>query len=267
MKKIVILLSILIAFTSSANEKNVSIGEFELAYEIGGQGKQTILLEAGMGQGLSTWGPLYNDLTKLARVVRYSRVGLENSTQIKRQFTVNDYANHLVLLLNALNIQSPVILMAHSFGGPISRTFAANYPDKVKALLLVDPSSEADLDIMRQINLSQATKEIAFMKTMGIEDGLDNSFLEYWSKRTMPNYPEIKDIPVVVIATIKKFSNPPMLLLTDEGRKIMGEWHVNWAESFPQGKAVLTSKSYHHIHRDEPELVLKEVKLLLSTLL
>jgi len=246
--------------------KSINIGEFDLAYEIGGQGKHTIILEAGMGSGLSTWDPIYNDLTKLAKVVRYSRVGVENSTNIERQFTVAESAKHLALLLDRLDINSPIILVAHSFGGPISRTFAANYPKRVEAMLLVDPSSEADLDIMRRIDLAQATKEIAIMKTMGIENGIDNSFLAYWSKRPMPNYPVIKDIPVVVIATIKKYLEPPMLLLTDKGRKIMGEWHVNWAESFPQGKAVLTRESYHNIHRDEPELILTEVNLLLKKL-
>ena len=159
-----------------------------------------------------------------------------------------------------------MVLVAHSYGGLIVRKFAALYPERVKAILLIDPSSEHDLDIMRTIDLPQAIKEISFMKTMGIENGLDNSFLEYWSKRPMPNYPEIKDIPVLMIATIKKYTNPPMLLLTDKGREIMGQSHQSWAENFPQGRAVLTTNSYHHIHRDEPELVLKEFNKLLKAL-
>ncbi|NQY65290.1 MAG: hypothetical protein HRT38_16525 [Alteromonadaceae bacterium] len=73
-------------------------------------------------------------------------------------------------------------------------------------------------------------------------------------------------MPVVVIATVKKWPNPPMLLFTDKGRELMGEWHKSWVEKFPQGRAVLTTNSGHNIHRDEPKLVLKELKMLLKNL-
>jgi len=266
MKKIVTLLFIFVSFISSAEVKTVNIGEFDLAYEISGHGKHIVLLEAGMGQSLSTWDPIYNDLSKLVTVIRYSRVGLGRSTQLRRQFPVESSVQHLNTLLNTLNIESPVILLSHSFGGIISRKFAATYPEKVKAMLLLDPTSEHDLNIMRKIDLTQAIKEISIMKTMWIENGLDNSYLESWSKRPMPNYPEIRDIPVVVIATVRKLSNPPMLLLTDKGRKLMGEWHKAWAEQFPQGRAILTKNSGHNIHYDEPKLVVNEFSQLLNVL-
>ena len=266
MKKMIVLLSVLLTFTIQAETSKVNIGEFDIAYEISGHGKHVILLEAGMGQSLSTWDPIYNELTKSARVIRYSRVGLGDSTQIVRQFTISNSVQHLDKFLKKINIKTPIVLIAHSYGGLIVRKFAAEYPDRIKAMLLIDPSSEHDSDIMLTIDLPQAIKEISTMKTMWIENGLDNSFLEYWSKRPMPNYPEIKDIPVVLIATIKKYTNPPMLLLTDEGRKIMGQYHQAWVESFPQGRAVLTTNSYHNIHRDEPKLVLKEFDKLLKSL-
>jgi pimeloyl-ACP methyl ester carboxylesterase len=265
-KKLLILLSIFITINAFAETKTVSIGEYNISYEIAGQGKHTILLEAGMGQSLSTWDPIYSDISKYAKVIRYSRVGHGGSSLIKKQFTVEDSVEHLEQLLTALKIDSPIILMAHSFGGIILRKFAANNSKLVKALFLIDPASEHDLDIMRAIDLPQATKEIAIMKTMGLENGLDNSFLEYWSKRPMPNYPEIKDVPVVLVATIKQYSKPPMLLLTDKGREMMGLSHKAWAENFPQGKAVLTESSFHHIHRDDPKLVMKELEKLLYRL-
>ncbi|NQZ88206.1 MAG: alpha/beta hydrolase [Saccharospirillaceae bacterium] len=266
MKKIIILLSVLLTFTTHAETSKVNIGEFDISYEVSGQGKHVILMEAGMGKSLTTWDPIYNELTKTAKVIRYSRVGEGDSTKVKRQFSMSNSVQHLDKFLKALKVEVPMVLVAHSYGGLIVRKFAALYPERVKAILLIDPSSEHDLDIMRTIDLPQAIKEISFMKTMGIENGLDNSFLEYWSKRPMPNYPEIKDIPVLMIATIKKYTNPPMLLLTDKGREIMGQSHQSWAESFPQGRAVLTTNSYHHIHRDEPELVLKEFNKLLKAL-
>lgn len=83
----------------------------------------------------------------------------------------------------------------------------------------------------------------------------------------MPNYAEIGDIPLTLIATVKKWPEPPILLMTDVGRVKMAEQHKAWAQSFPQGKAVFTDKSYHFIQIDEPELVITEVAKLIARLL
>nr|WP_211267756.1 hypothetical protein [Kangiella sediminilitoris] len=86
----------------------------------------------------------------------------------------------------------------------------------------------------------------------------------FWSKRPLPDYPEIPDIPVTVIASVKIYEEPPLLFFTDKAREMWGELHKEWAESFPQGKAVLTENSYHFPKNDEPEMVIKEVVLLLN---
>ena len=130
--------------------------------------------------------------------------------------------------------------------------------------MLIEPASEHDVDIMRKINLSQAEKEIAQVKLDDQKNGLSNQYLDFWSKRPLPDYPQIPNIPVTVIASVKKFENPPLLFFTDEARKMWGELHTDWASAFPQGKAVLTDKSYHFPQRDEPEMVVSEIRALLT---
>lgn len=120
---------------------------------------------------------------------------------------------------------------------------------------------------MRAIDLSKAIEEIKWLKNIGVKDGMANEYLDYWTKRPMPNYAEIGDIPLTLIATVKKWPEPPILLMTDVGRVKMAEQHKAWAQSFPQGKAVFTDKSYHFIQIDEPELVITEVAKLIARLL
>lgn len=43
-----------------------------------------------------------------------------------------------------------------------------------------------------------------------------------------------------------------------------GKLHSDWATAFPQGKVVLTNKSYHYPQNDEPEMVVAEIVELLS---
>jgi len=86
----------------------------------------------------------------------------------------------------------------------------------------------------------------------------------FWSKRPLPDYPQIPNVPVTVIASIKKHDEPSVLFFTDEARKMWGELQSEWATAFPQGKAVLTEKSYHYPQRDEPKMVVDEIVTLID---
>ena len=125
-------------------------------------------------------------------------------------------------MLRELGIHQPVILVAHSYGGSIARDFAAAYPEQIKALMLLDPSSEHDVDILRTIDLEKGNEEIAQIKLADMKDGMSNQYLDFWSKRPLPDYPQIKDMPVTVITSVKKVENPPNLFFTDQGRRMWG---------------------------------------------
>ena len=84
--------------------------------------------------------------------------------------------------------------------------------------------------------------------------------------RISPDYPQIKAIPVTVIASVRKTTDPANLFFTDQGRKMWGELWQSWAGAFPQGKAVLTEKSGHFVQNDEPELVINELLALMEKL-
>lgn len=251
---------------SAAQSQFIKVNEFELEYEIAGNGKHTVLLEAGGSSAMTDWEPVFSLIAQQATVIRYSRVGNGNSTQVKRHFTSRDYADYASELLEKLKIYEPVIVVAHSYGGSVARDFAAAYPDKIKALLMLDPSSEHDVDILRAIDLEQGNKEIAQIKLDDMENGMSNNYLDFWSKRPLPDYPQIKAMPVTVIASVKTTENPANLFFTDQGRKLWGEhWH-GWATAFPQGRAVLTDKSGHYVQFDEPDLLLAELSRLIIML-
>lgn len=266
MKFVIVMLLMFSTTVYSADTNFVQVGEFKLEYEIAGAGPDIVLLEAGASGGMADWQPVFLSLSQQAKVIRYSRVGDGKSSQIKRHFTSMDYANFAAELLEQLAITDPIIYMAHSYGGSIARDFAAAHPSKVKALLLLDPSSEHDVDILRAINLEQGNKEIAQIKLDDMAQGMSNNYLDFWSKRPLPDYPQIKDMPVTVIASVKKIEKPANLFFTDRGRAMWGELWQKWALAFPQGRAVLTDKSGHFVQFDEPELVVTELELLLQKL-
>jgi len=264
--KFISIIGILLSFSIVAQPNLISVNEFQLEYEVTGKGKHIVLLEAGGGASMSDWDPVYKRIAEHATVIRYSRVGNGNSTAIKRHFTSGDYADYASELLVKLNVSQPVILVAHSYGGSVARDFAAAYPNQIKALLMLDPSSEHDVDIMRSIDLERGNREIAQVKLDDMATGMSNQYLDFWSKRPLPDYPKIKDMPVTVIASVRKIKNPPNLFFTDKGREMWGKLWQHWASEFPQGKSVLTEKSGHFIQSDEPELVVSELMKLIQAL-
>ncbi|WP_113906308.1 alpha/beta fold hydrolase [Aliidiomarina celeris] len=264
--KFILFIGFALSFTVSAQATRININEFELEYEIAGNGQHIVLLEAGGSAGMSDWEPVFEHIAEHATVIRYSRVGNGNSTAIKRHFTSRDYADYANALLVALDINQPVILVAHSYGGSVARDFAAAYPNQIKALLMLDPSSEHDVDILRAIDLERGNREIAQIKLDDMANGMSNQYLDFWSKRPLPDYPQIQDMPVTVITSVKKVENPANLFFTDQGRQMWGELWQQWANAFPQGRAVLTEKSGHFVQFDEPELVINELLALMQKL-
>jgi pimeloyl-ACP methyl ester carboxylesterase len=259
-----LLLSYLFTISAFAKPNIIKINGFDVEYEISGEGKHTVFLEAGGAAGLSDWDPIFDRLAKKSKIIRYSRIGNGGSDKINKHYSSEEYAQEALLVLEALNIEEPIVYVAHSYGAYIARRFTSIYPKKVSALMLIEPASEHDVDIMRKIDLVKAEKEIAQIKLSDLENGMSNQYLDFWSKRPLPDYPQIPDIPVTVIASTKKYDKPSVLFFTDKGREMWGELHTEWANSFPQGKVVLTDKSYHYPQNDEPTMVINEISELLA---
>jgi len=264
--KLIALIGLALSFAVSAQPALLNVNEFELEYEIAGDGEHLVLLEAGGSAGMSDWDPVFEQIAEHVTVIRYSRVGNGNSTAIRRHFTSRDYADYASELLGKLEITQPVIMVAHSYGGSVARDFAAAYPEQIKALLMLDPSSEHDVDILRAIDLEVGNRQIAEIKLDDMKNGMSNQYLDFWSKRPLPDYPQIRDIPVTVITSVRKIEEPENLFFTDQGRVMWGELWQGWANDFPQGRSVLTEESGHFIQFDQPELVLNELMLLMQKL-
>lgn len=263
MKAVVFLIGLLFSQMAYSAIKTVEIDGYEIEYEVLGDGSEVVLLEAGGGGGLADWNDIPMSLSEMGTVVRYSRVGNGNSSKPEAMFAVEDYAKHLKGLLDHLGVHK-IVHVAHSYGGSVARVFAAKYPERVEGLLLVGASSEHDVDIMRAINLEQANKEIEAIKLADIKGGKNFHIVDFWAKFPLPDYPEIKDIPVTVIASVKRYKSPAHLLHSDKGVAMWGEHWKEWAEAFPQGKAVLTANSHHLIPQEEPSLVIDETDRLIK---
>jgi pimeloyl-ACP methyl ester carboxylesterase len=133
--------------SSAALDTKVDIGGYSLALSCRGDGSPTIVLEAGYdSSGLDTWFDLMNPLGAISRVCTYDRAGTGVSDpRPKGTITSMSEADELHALLEAASIPGPFVVVGHSYGGLISRLFAARYRDETAGLVLVDSSHEDEV--------------------------------------------------------------------------------------------------------------------------
>lgn len=121
----------------------VDLKESRLHVRVTGQGEHTLVLESGMGGSSLDWTLIQQELSGCAKVVSYDRAGLGWSGSPLKETTCSNYASTLRDLLMAMDCKPPYLLVGHSYGGLIVRMFAAEHPDEVEGLLLVDAVHES----------------------------------------------------------------------------------------------------------------------------
>ncbi|WP_321472425.1 alpha/beta fold hydrolase [uncultured Paludibaculum sp.] len=104
-----------------------------------GSGGPTVVLEAGIAASSVSWRLVQEPLSREATVASYDRAGFAWSAARPAPRTVPNLVADLNELLDASGLPGPYILVGHSFGCLLLRHFAATHPDKVHALVLVDP--------------------------------------------------------------------------------------------------------------------------------
>lgn len=95
----------------------IQVGEQRVHYEQRGEGYPLVLLH-GWGCDLHIFDRLVPDLEQYFSVLRLDFPGFGQSPEPSRVWGTEDYADFMVELMAALNIEHP-ILIGHSFGGRV----------------------------------------------------------------------------------------------------------------------------------------------------
>lgn len=113
-----------------------------LATHTWGSGERVVVLESALGLSGLCWAPVANLLDGRVRAVAYDRAGYGASTPGVGARTLDALAADLACVIEAQGVRD-VVLVGHSWGGPIVRRAVELMPAGVVSLLvLVDPSDE-----------------------------------------------------------------------------------------------------------------------------
>lgn len=119
----------------------IDVGGFKMHIHCEGTGSPTVILETLSGGTSSYWGWVQPGVAKETRVCVYDRAGRGWSEPDPEPQSLARTVRNLHTLLENANIAGLYVLVGHSIGGIYVRQFAADYPEEVVGMALVDASN------------------------------------------------------------------------------------------------------------------------------
>jgi len=114
-----------------------------LAYSDEGTGRPVVLLH-GFPLSRAMWHEQISGIGSSYRVIAPDLRGHGDSPAPDGVYTMDEMADDVVESLDELNIAEPTVLGGLSMGGYVAFSIMARYPERVRALILMDTRASAD---------------------------------------------------------------------------------------------------------------------------
>jgi len=145
------------------------VNGIRLYYEKHGEGAPIACIHGG-GSSALMWADAFGELARLGGVIAYDRRGCSRSERPEpyERTSVTEQGDDAAALLDALGA-APAVVIGRSYGGAVAIDLALRYPDRVRALVLLEGDalglSPAGLEWTRE--LRDRLREVA------ARDGVD----------------------------------------------------------------------------------------------
>jgi pimeloyl-ACP methyl ester carboxylesterase len=264
-------------------EEDIDIGGRTLYVRCWGErvpGEPTILLMSGSDLDTSSWDIMAADpAADDHHLCAYDRLGAGRSDPpLEARRTTKDQVDDLVALLDAADLNEPVVLAAHSLGSLPAVGLVARAPERVAGLVFVDPWSPRVSTAQRAALPPRKTDEAAVLadERRFLNDFLydpaqnrEHLLLAANDEEAVRLFDEpgpfFGDLPVVVL---KAPPPPPLpglprryhrttLTAMDEGAKELA------AES-TSGTFIRVENTGHNIQQDQPAAVMDAIRDVLA---
>jgi pimeloyl-ACP methyl ester carboxylesterase len=205
-----------------------------------------------------TWQLVQDSMSKSNLTVSYDRARLGKTAYVGQKKDLITIADELHQLIMALNLPKPVILVGHSMGCQVIRQYASVHPKDVKAIVFVDPGYNPDklkAVISDSLWLVRDKKLKSYLPKMnagqqGEFDNLVSNSVIADSIKTFPNIP-------TVMLTATLVTDFPASATEIEVKK---KSHENWLRGLTQARHVIVTSTWHYIHTDAPDEVIKAIR-------
>ncbi len=108
---------------------------------IEGEGRPILMLNGGTAD-MSVFAVHSKELSGSYEVIRMQQFNVQYATDglvLPKDYSVRMESEAIKFTLDFLNINEPIVVIGHSYGGLIALGFALNYPDRIRSLVLIEP--------------------------------------------------------------------------------------------------------------------------------
>lgn len=270
----------------------VDIGGYRLHIDCRGDGGPTVVMESGLGGTSLEWLPVQGFLSHYGRVCTYDRAGNGWSDLGPQPRTTSTIVEELKTLLEAAGERPPFVLVGHSFGGYTAQLFAERYPSLTAGVVLVDSSHPDQVArfLAPPLNLNTAPGketgavmlmsgppqlpahlpeevQLPAMMLMASRKARMTVAQEYLyfrdSGEEVRNAGTMPAVPMVVVTrgiAERDPSVPGAAMIESRWMTMQDEL----ARQSPHSAHIVADRSGHHIHLDQPRLIVDAVTMVLD---
>jgi pimeloyl-ACP methyl ester carboxylesterase len=135
----------------------------KLAYRTFGDGKINIVVEGCLALCCAEWWHIAQKLSITNTTLVYDRAGYGMSSISNMERSPFNIAKQLHQLISSLETNQKLVLIGHSQGGLYVQQFARLFPERVRAVILIDPLSAND-NKAKELLTSEEYKKSGFDK-------------------------------------------------------------------------------------------------------
>ena len=239
-----------------------------------GLDEPTIVFEHGLGGDFGVWADVLPKVSETHRGCSYDRAGAGMSERASGTRTTGDQVDDLRALLEAAGIEPPYVLVGHSSGAYNVLVHAADHPDDVAGMVLVDPRPpNASTRFLAELPPESATEpDVIHQYRAGYTE---------WEADPSGNREGLDLIASAVEAeAARDFGATPLIVLSADGDEGEGadlepalatRFETIWAELQAElatrsdaGRLELVKDSTHDMPFDRPDAIVDAIEEILG---
>jgi pimeloyl-ACP methyl ester carboxylesterase len=243
-------------------QRTIPIDSNQIWADLEGQGKTTVVFEAGFGNDSSVWAKITPKIRAAGvRTLVYDRPGMGRSTfTTKTRYSLQNDALTLKTLLTACNITAPIVFVGHSYGGAIG-LFDAQTDNRIAGLVLVDavvPHVNPPAEIAANLAQMRAQYEDILIEAPNLAR-VAIPFAEKFTatNQTIDAIQIPNTLPVIDIVAGNGRPNPA-------AQQAWEKAHADFAKAKPNREEIMASQSKHKVMDDNPDLVIRAILKMVS---
>jgi pimeloyl-ACP methyl ester carboxylesterase len=232
----------------------VDIGGRSLFLECQGAGGPTVVLEAGLTGDQRTWDLVIEDLPPDVRACSYDRANIGESDPAPTPRSAQDVVDDLSTLLEAAGEEPPYVLVGFSFGGIFVQLYAADHPEEVTGIVLVESNHP---DEARQFERHLTDEQIAEDRAIAQDnpEGIDI----YASYDELREAGPLPDVPLIVITASEADAEWPPGWDPELFDRLRAQQQADLASLVPGGRQIIAEDSAHEVPAHRPEVVVDAI--------